>query len=346
MPETPGTETPGTETSAGEAVEDATFEALDRQHDQAHHIHSGMCCWPFPGVTTALREALAAAPVVRGQGEAVVLTEAERADLLNAACRAHSGPATFVCRPCADAQDAVIERILADRLASSAQGERTDVAAVLAAHVRISWAEKPFTCSCDPDTSDARSTHQEHVLDALAAASVRPGPTEAGTVGLCGQCGERESVMVKVGTTDGWCVECLDEAADPRTDVAALLAAADEMSAVIAEGDSAEAAAPVPGEVGRSTVVGRGDALYEEPDTWLREYAARVRPLAGTVDDGLRAAVEALIEDWGVARCPDEPGQPCIHSYPHLPKARNAMSASGLLDDLRAALTATAGEES
>jgi len=32
---------------------------------------------------------------------------------------------------------------------------------------------------------------------------------------LCSQCGEMPSVMVKIGTTDGWCTRCLDEAADP-----------------------------------------------------------------------------------------------------------------------------------
>lgn len=30
---------------------------------------------------------------------------------------------------------------------------------------------------------------------------------------LCSQCGERASVMVKVGTHDGWCTVCLNEAA-------------------------------------------------------------------------------------------------------------------------------------
>ncbi len=56
--------------------------------------------------------------------------------------------------------------------------------------------------------------------------------------------------------------------------VAALLAAADEMEMVIAEGDCADLAAPVPGEVGRATVAARRNDLYEEPATWLREYAA------------------------------------------------------------------------
>ena len=31
---------------------------------------------------------------------------------------------------------------------------------------------------------------------------------------LCGQCGERLACMVKVGTADGWCGACLDEAAE------------------------------------------------------------------------------------------------------------------------------------
>lgn len=51
---------------------------------------------------------------------AVTLTATEKADLFNAACRAHSGPPTFVCRPCADAQDAVIERVISARIAAVA----------------------------------------------------------------------------------------------------------------------------------------------------------------------------------------------------------------------------------
>lgn len=50
----------------------------------------------------------------------VTLTATEKADLFNAACRAHRGPATFICRPCADAQDAVIERVISARLAEAA----------------------------------------------------------------------------------------------------------------------------------------------------------------------------------------------------------------------------------
>lgn len=32
---------------------------------------------------------------------------------------------------------------------------------------------------------------------------------------LCSQCGEMPSVMVKIGTSDGWCTRCLDEASEP-----------------------------------------------------------------------------------------------------------------------------------
>ena len=38
------------------------------------------------------------------------------------------------------------------------------------------------------------------------------------------------------------------------------------------DGDVAEVAAPVEGEVGRHTVIDRRDALYEEPHEWLRQY--------------------------------------------------------------------------
>jgi hypothetical protein len=40
----------------------------------------------------------------------------------------------------------------------------------------------------------------------------RTNVSEATT--LCSQCGELLSVMVKIGTSDGWCTSCLDEAAD------------------------------------------------------------------------------------------------------------------------------------
>lgn len=59
-----------------------------------------------------------------------------------------------------------------------------------------------------------------------------------------------------------------------RTEQAAIERAADAMECVIANGDVAEVAAHVPGEVGRSACVERRDRLYEEPVEWLREYAA------------------------------------------------------------------------
>ena len=55
---------------------------------------------------------------------------------------------------------------------------------------------------------------------------------------------------------------------------AALREAADEMTRVIADGDVAEVAGYVPGEVGRASAVQGRDSLYEEPDQWLRDCAA------------------------------------------------------------------------
>ena len=69
--------------------------------------------------------------------------------------------------------------------------------------------------------------------------------------------------------------ESLSEQALRETRVEALREAADEMESVIADGDLAEVAAHVPGEVGRSNVVAARDALYEEPHEWLRAYADR-----------------------------------------------------------------------
>lgn len=77
-------------------------------------------------------------------------------------------------------------------------------------------------------------------------------------------------------------VETVLALAAGRAEQAAVQRAADEMAAVIAEGDIAEVAAPVPGEVGRSAVVSRRDALYEEPVEWLREYAAHMTIPSGS----------------------------------------------------------------
>jgi hypothetical protein len=65
-----------------------------------------------------------------------VLSQHERADLFNAACRAHGGPPTFICRPCADAQDAVIERIIRTReAAAEARGAKAVLDAVEGAYL-------------------------------------------------------------------------------------------------------------------------------------------------------------------------------------------------------------------
>ncbi len=72
--------------------------------------------------------------------------------------------------------------------------------------------------------------------------------------------------------------------------------AADEMEAVIADGDCAESAAPVSGEVGRSVAVARRDALYEEPHEWLRAYATRLADAPTTT----RAATDLRDDEGGV----------------------------------------------
>lgn len=55
---------------------------------------------------------------------------------------------------------------------------------------------------------------------------------------------------------------------------ASILAAATAMEAVILAGDLAESAGHVEGETGRAEVIAERDAIYEEPHTWLRQYAA------------------------------------------------------------------------
>lgn len=62
-------------------------------------------------------------------------------------------------------------------------------------------------------TDGTKFIHIKDVAKFIAAreAALRAeGPAER----LCSQCGEQMSVMVKVGTSDGWCGSCLDEAAD------------------------------------------------------------------------------------------------------------------------------------
>lgn len=52
------------------------------------------------------------------------LTADERAVLDRAACRAHSGPDMFLCRPCADAHDAAVLSLLAARERAGAEKAR------------------------------------------------------------------------------------------------------------------------------------------------------------------------------------------------------------------------------
>lgn len=52
--------------------------------------------------------------------------------------------------------------------------------------------------------------------------------------------------------------------------------AAEDMAAVIHNGDVAECAAFVPGESGRSAAVEARDSIYEEPAEWLAKYADQI----------------------------------------------------------------------
>jgi hypothetical protein len=52
----------------------------------------------------------------------------------------------------------------------------------------------------------------ERIVAAHKAAALRDAARDEKR--LCSQCGEQMSVMVKVGTQDGWCSACLDEAAE------------------------------------------------------------------------------------------------------------------------------------
>lgn len=68
-----------TDAEAVEALADATFEALDRQHDEARHIHASECCWPFAGVSAALRQGVSTARASTAQDEGAGEVERLRA---------------------------------------------------------------------------------------------------------------------------------------------------------------------------------------------------------------------------------------------------------------------------
>jgi hypothetical protein len=77
-----------------------------------------------------------------------------------------------------------------------------------------------------PNTLEDNPVHA--AVERIIAARTEAADREAARVtALCSQCGELPSAMVKIGTTDGWCVKCLDEAADSRV-TAAVEALADE----------------------------------------------------------------------------------------------------------------------
>lgn len=77
-------------------------------------------------------------------------------------------------------------------------------------------------CDCRNDWLDAVTGVLFGILRTHAAARTAPRNTQAGpSERLCSQCGERMAVMVKVGTQDGWCEVCLDEASAGERDTQA-----------------------------------------------------------------------------------------------------------------------------
>lgn len=109
----------------------------------------------------------------------------------------------------------------------------TDIAAVLAEHawpgeIVTALNEAWVSCPCGERVdvpvkhlsvsgSEAVELHRAHVAAAIAA---RLAEREAAL--LCSQCGEQLACMVKVGTADGWCATCLDEASERGGEVGAL----------------------------------------------------------------------------------------------------------------------------
>lgn len=76
--------------------------------------------------------------------------------------------------------------------------------------------EPPRSEGAQPDTACmACRSWGAHLAAAIAARLA-----ERGVALLCSQCGEQLACMVKIGTADGWCVTCLDEASERGGEVA------------------------------------------------------------------------------------------------------------------------------
>ena len=52
------------------------------------------------------------------------------------------------------------------------------VEAVLAEHIRLTYAEQPFACSCQPHLSDGTQPYRAHVATAIAAALTDAGDAD------------------------------------------------------------------------------------------------------------------------------------------------------------------------
>lgn len=120
------------------------------------------------------------------------------------------------CTPCGEEVDAE-----AGQWASASEWHRAHVAAALDAAL-AQEGETPVSERWN-GTSDHGYTQEGDQGEAV-------GDDRPWTYLTCSQCGEQPSAMVKIGTDDGWCTACLDDAADhegcpPKPDAGALAAA-------------------------------------------------------------------------------------------------------------------------
>lgn len=67
---------------------------------------------------------------------------------------------------------------MSDRV-STENDDMERLAKLLCAHVRLTWADRPFACQCEPDVGDGTEPHHVHVARALIEAGVTfpPGIT-------------------------------------------------------------------------------------------------------------------------------------------------------------------------
>jgi hypothetical protein len=135
--------------------------------------------------------------------------------------------------------------------------ETENLRALLAEHRIYGFNGTEVACRCDRRKWHTLPEWEAHVASAILTAAhpdtaddradldaVTDRPTRGlmdwvdldAVSAICSQCGERSSAMVKIGTTDGWCTICLDEAAEPTTDLDAVRREAGERIAQAIEG--------------------------------------------------------------------------------------------------------------